>query len=155
VIPTIYELSDRIFNSPYAYSSWFARPFNSNIATKSNELICSGKDGEAEIQAELLAKDVTIQLPNDWYTNNATYNSIYKTDFSDVSGPATLFFEINYKVFPRNNPITIHINLVQCLITKGNLSLEYNVLSDVNLIGSPYTGNSYYHYDNVNNVTYL
>jgi len=45
----MYELSDRIFNTPHAYSSWFARPFNSNVIAKQNYLIPAGKDWEAEI----------------------------------------------------------------------------------------------------------
>lgn len=143
VTPTMYELSDRIFNTPYAYSSWFARPFNSNIATRQNQLIPAGKDWEAEIQARLLAKDVDINLQiNDWFTSTHVYDSIYTdyNDFHDTPGPATLLFDINYLLL---NNTTLHIELVQCAITKNNLQLNYIPLSNVVLNGSPYSASEH------------
>lgn len=119
VIPTMYELSDRCYNAPHSYNSWFIRPFNSGITVNNNNIIQSRKEYLAELQA-----DKVFNFAGDWYTVEPTYNagqgSTSGTDeFPSV--PATISITL---AFYRIEQMWVQVEM-NALISKNGMILNY------------------------------
>lgn len=143
VIPTIYEVSDRTFNVPFSYSSWFLRPFNSNIAHNHNQLIPYGEPDSNHYQPELQAGMKTSDIPDysglKWYTESAEGEDITP---QDTLGPANIRFTITVDagdaIEEEQTDFDFTITLKDCQIFKNNLNLEYIHITNRVL----YNGNS-------------
>lgn len=120
VIPTIYELSDRLNNAPFAYASWYLRPFKSGITSNANQLIHFGSADKAELQAGILSG-----LTPDWYTTTPTYNNGGAGSVSDTDQFPNLPIHIKGNIaFTRIEPMWVQFQ-VTFYITKENCSLNY------------------------------
>ncbi len=134
VVPTIYELSDRIFNAPFSYSSWFLRPFNSGIVSENNDLI-SNTGPQSEIQAINLSG-----LTPDWYTNTPQYGS-GAGSVSDTDQFPNLPVNIKGNIaFDRIEPMWIQVQL-RFYIEKINCVINYTSIVDQYICRLPASAN--------------
>ena len=135
IIPTMYELSDRCYNAPHSYNSWFIRPFNSGITINNNNIIQSRREYLAELQA-----DKVFNFAGDWYTVEPTYNagqgSTGGTDeFPNV--PATISISL---AFYRIEQMQVQVEM-NALISKNGMILNYTPIQNQYVTRLPISAN--------------
>lgn len=135
VIPTMYELSDRCYNAPHSYNSWFIRPFNSGITVNNNNIVQSRREYLAELQA-----DKIFNFAGDWYTVEPTYNagqgSTGGTDeFPNI--PATISITL---AFYRIEQMWVQVEM-NARISKNGMILNYTPIQNQYVTRLPISAN--------------